>query len=119
MVRKAAKMESKDKMGGPLGEGYNAQHIYLSMMVFINPVVASLPEHAHLLGFGHGCYKESRGGNILNRECYSGQDRNHPHKYKIDTPLPDSYLPLKLTSDMYDAWLERVKQGIEEYDSGN
>jgi hypothetical protein len=27
------------------------------MMVFINPAVASLPEHHHLIG-GHGCYKD-------------------------------------------------------------
>ena len=34
---------------GPDGKIYNAQHIWLNMLVFINPAVASLPDHAHLL----------------------------------------------------------------------
>jgi SAM-dependent methyltransferase len=34
---------------GPDENPYNAQHIWLNMLVFVNPAVASLPEHAHLL----------------------------------------------------------------------
>jgi hypothetical protein len=33
----------------------DAGHIIHNMMVFINPAVASLPQHKHLFG-GHGCY---------------------------------------------------------------
>ena len=33
---------------------FDSQHICMSMLVFINPSVAKLPEHAHLFG-GHGC----------------------------------------------------------------
>ena len=33
----------------------DAQHIVESMQVYINPQVASLPRHRHLIG-GHGCY---------------------------------------------------------------
>jgi len=39
----------------PNGEDYNAQHVWLSMKVFVNPVVASLPQHAHLFP-EHGWY---------------------------------------------------------------
>lgn len=28
------------------GDGFNAQHLWLHLMVFVNPEVASLPEHA-------------------------------------------------------------------------
>jgi hypothetical protein len=34
---------------GPDGEPFNAQHIWTTMLVFINPVVASLPQHQHLM----------------------------------------------------------------------
>lgn len=33
----------------------DSQAIVFGMMVFINPAVASLPQHQHLFG-GHGCY---------------------------------------------------------------
>ncbi len=33
---------------------FDSQHICMSMLVFINPAVARLPQHAHLFG-GHGC----------------------------------------------------------------
>lgn len=46
--------EAKEAANAPNGEPYNAQHIWLSMKVFINPAVASLPEHAHLF-FEPGC----------------------------------------------------------------
>lgn len=36
----------------------DAQHIVESMQVYINPQVASLPRHRHLIG-GHGCYDET------------------------------------------------------------
>ena len=55
LVRQAARAEEslyKDSRG---------QHIYLSMMVFINPKIASLPRHDHLMA-GYGCYS----GNINN-----------------------------------------------------
>jgi hypothetical protein len=41
------------------------QHIRLNLLVFINPKVASLPEHAHLFG-GNGCY--AGGGAALGNE---------------------------------------------------
>ena len=33
-------------------------YVYVVLQVFVNPSVASLPQHAHLFG-GHGCYKDA------------------------------------------------------------
>jgi hypothetical protein len=35
---------------------FEGQHIRTRLMVFINPSVASLPQHRHLFG-GHGCFR--------------------------------------------------------------
>ncbi len=32
--------------------------IYANQKVFVNPAVAALPQHAHLFGFGHGCFQD-------------------------------------------------------------
>lgn len=72
------------------------QHIWSTMQVFINPLVASLPEHAHLLA-EHGCYTNQKG-----IEC--GKDNGG-----IESVLPDSFKPLKLTDEMDREWSELVK----------
>lgn len=53
------------KILGPNDKPYNAQHIRLSMLVFVNPMVASLPKHAHLFA-DPGCYQDKdKDGNII------------------------------------------------------
>ena len=71
------------------------QHIWSTMQVFINPLVASLPEHAHLLA-EHGCFSGVKG-----IEC-GKEDPN-------ESVLPGSFKPLKLTDDMDKEWLELIK----------
>lgn len=50
-----------------------AQHIIHGMMVFINPAVASLPQHRHLIG-GHGCYADKI-DNLNGGQPCKGADR--------------------------------------------
>lgn len=85
-IRRFAKAESgRNETHKSMG-----QHIIHSMMVFINPKVASLPEHQHVIG-GNGCY----GGKIENKDngipC-EGVDALPPHyealldcKLKVET----------------------------------
>ena len=91
---------------GPSGKPYNAQHVWLNMIVFINPAVASLPEHAHLMA-EPGCFdKRDRVGDehvIINREC---NDEN-------ETDLPESFKPLKLKPNARQIWLEKVRASIQ------
>jgi SAM-dependent methyltransferase len=61
--------------------GGQAQHLIHGLRVFINPEVASLPQHHHLFG-GGGCYDESIDNNHGGKEC-EGVDE-----------LTGQYLPL-------------------------
>jgi hypothetical protein len=71
--------------------------------VFINPVVASLPEHAHLFS-EHGCFKDFKNKTIYHRECATSEG--------VESKLPDSFYPLELTPDQDEAWLKQVKLSI-------
>lgn len=71
------------------------QHIWGSMQVFINPLVASLPEHQHLFA-EHGCYLNGSKGHVCKKEDHY-------------TPLPERFKPLVLTKEMDNQWMELVK----------
>lgn len=94
----------KPENQGPDGEYWNAQHVWLTMLVFVNPAVASLPEHAHLMA-EPGCYEgKSKPNQIIHRDCRSSNQ---------ESELPDSYSPLKLTPEQQAAWFAKVKSRIE------
>jgi hypothetical protein len=104
-IREAAKAE-KTTAVAPNGKLYNAQHVWTTMQVFINPFVASLPQHAHLLA-GPGCFLiRQKGGDhglIVNREC-DGVKESKP---------PPEFLPLVLTEQQDEDWEELVKRNTE------
>eukprot|EP00804_Cyclotella_cryptica_P015163 CCRYP_000714-RC/>CCRYP_000714-RC protein AED:0.06 eAED:0.06 QI:1245/1/1/1/1/0.75/4/211/85 len=64
----------------------------------MNPLVASLPQHAHLLT-EHGCFASGEGG----IEC--GKVGS---KVQNLTPLPDSYKPVVLSDKMDKAWMDLI-----------
>jgi hypothetical protein len=97
-ARQAASANKGDL--APNGKNYNAQHIWLHLLVFINPTVASLPQHHHILS-EHGCYSGKKEDG--NYEC--GTKNNAK---RVETPLPDDFLPLTLTTDMDAAWEKLV-----------
>jgi hypothetical protein len=81
----------------PNGEKYNAQHIWVNMMVFINPTVASLPQHHHLLS---------------ELACYEGDGKKRPCSVEQhETPPPPDYEPLVLTDKMDADWEKLVFGG--------
>lgn len=77
-----------------------AQHLWSTMQVFINPLVASLPEHAHLFA-EHGCFAGIKG-----KEC--GKAGTGKGSEQL-TPLPESFKPLKLSKEMDDRWFDLIK----------
>jgi hypothetical protein len=88
------------------GNRYRAQHIRLSMKVFINPAVASLPQHAHLFP-EQGCYvkRETDGpnkGQLVHRECGVGKSAH------LESKLPESFKPLPLTEQMDKDWMKML-----------
>ena len=83
-----------------------AQHVWLTMKVFINPMVAALPQHAHLF-FEDGCYDgKLDGGGIKHRKCGTGKWGH------LETPLPEAFRPLVLTPEMDQAWEKLVQENI-------
>mmetsp|Transcript_1520 Transcript_1520/g.4401 ORF Transcript_1520/g.4401 Transcript_1520/m.4401 type:complete len:403 (-) Transcript_1520:107-1315(-) len=96
----------------PLGEvpgqgtNFNPQHVYTSMKVFINPAVASLPEHQHLFA-EHGCYVDrTKEGKIVNRVCGEGRHGG------MESVLPQEHMPLELTEEQDKAWVDILKANI-------
>jgi len=81
---------------------YVGQHLWGSMQVFINPLVASLPEHAHLFA-EHGCYGGP--GEKSRLEC----GMKGPKGISELTPLPEVFKPLKMTNDMDNQWMDLIK----------
>lgn len=86
----------------PNGESYNAQHVWLTMKVFVNPVVAALPQHAHLFP-EHGCFG-SRDGPP--RVCGEGPDG------ALESVLPKEYWPLQPTAEQDREWADLIRAHI-------
>jgi SAM-dependent methyltransferase len=83
----------KKKYTGPGGVYYDGFYIRTQMKVFVNPMVAALPEHAHLFP-EFGCVEKNSTAQF-HRECESE---------KGETPLDKSMYPLKLTPEMDEQW---------------
>ena len=86
----------------PNGVYLDGFYVRTKLMVFINPMVASLPEHAHLFP-EHGCVYRDGTKNIVHRPCSIENG---------ETPLPDSMLPLKLTQEMDDSWMKLINDNV-------
>jgi hypothetical protein len=111
-------------------ERYQAQHLWTHLMVFINPAVASLPKHNHLLA-EHGCYNpytRDTPGVLGHRKC---GDPTLPDLHeslvqtaKAEMALPDDYLALPLTTEQDEKWEKRIfgkttAQATAEWNSKN
>lgn len=106
-VRAWAKEESKNETAiAPNGKRYNAQHVWLTMKVFTNPIVAALPKHAHLFP-EFGCYGGRDNGEIHHRECGTGRDG------VLETPLDKSLYPLPLSPAMDEEWENLLRKDLE------
>ena len=79
-----------------------AQHLWTTLQVYINPLVASLPEHQHLFA-EHGCYNPHTSKDPV----LKGHDECG--KKDGETALPASYKALPQTSDMDDQWMALIK----------
>eukprot|EP00585_Thalassiosira_rotula_P025857 CAMPEP_0196230986 /NCGR_PEP_ID=MMETSP0913-20130531/1984_1 /TAXON_ID=49265 /ORGANISM="Thalassiosira rotula, Strain GSO102" /LENGTH=397 /DNA_ID=CAMNT_0041511113 /DNA_START=45 /DNA_END=1238 /DNA_ORIENTATION=- len=96
------RLDLVNDMKKPNATTYNVgQHLWGTMQVFINPLVASLPEHAHLFA-EHGCYARGQKGN----EC--GKAGTGKGSQEL-TPLPESFKPLNLTQEMDNKWFDLIK----------
>ncbi|OEU21738.1 hypothetical protein FRACYDRAFT_178829 [Fragilariopsis cylindrus CCMP1102] len=104
-----AKEKANHTLFPPNDEEYNAQHVWTSMKVFINPTVAALPQHAHLFG-EFGCF-EAIG---TSRECGTKAGRYSIENAEKETLLDPSFYPLNLTITQDEAWYDIVKANIKQ-----
>ena len=114
-VRDRARSERTNRttINGAKDGKYNAQHVWLHMLVFLNPEVASLPHHAHLMAEA-GCYKDkSLDGYgrrvIIHRECGTGRNSEH------ETRLPYEFMPIRIepSEKKIIEWEEWVNKHID------
>ena len=106
LIRGVASQEGKwNNATAPNGENYNAQHVWLSMKVFVNPMVAALPQHAHLFP-EHGCFggKEKGTNEMVHQPCGQGSS--------LESVLPKEYWPLQPTDEQDQAWSDLIRQHI-------
>ena len=99
-VRALAKAEAKNRTVAPNGQNYDAQHVWYTMKVFINPVVAALPQHAHLFP-EHGCWNGK-----ATTVCGTGEGGT------LESTLPPSYWPLEPTAAQDEAWAQLIQKHI-------
>jgi len=92
--------ETMNDYKGPNGKPYDGFYLRVTLKVFVNPVVAALPEHAHLFP-ENGCYG---GKGKINREC---------DEEKGETPLAKTMFPLKLTPEMDEEWDGMIKKNVK------
>lgn len=110
LIRGKAKEERDWKRPTPLEDKpYFAQHVSMSMMVFINPSVAGLDRHQHLFS-EPGCYdgrkktKNEWGG----KKNYDCGEPSTSGNMDIVAAVPDDFKPLKIDSSMHEAWEKAV-----------
>lgn len=105
-VKTVARKERQNGIPFPVyNKTYNPQHISNTMMVFINPAVASRPEHAHMLS-EPGCYNNRPG---YNKHCGEENNRN---SRKVNTPIPEEFKFIPYKEDVHYKWEDLVKKSV-------
>jgi len=97
---------NKKTYRGPHNVYLDGFYVRVTLMVFVNPVVAALPEHAHLFP-ELGCYggKDKENGDIVHRKCEKGKGESVP---------VDQMNPLILTDDMHKKWIEWLEPQVKK-----
>lgn len=83
-------------------ENYDAQHVRTRMLVFLNPKVASLDKHVHVLS-EEGCFVGTGKPKV---QC--GMQK----KPGIETPLAKEYWPLEYQEEKHLEWERIVRESL-------
>jgi hypothetical protein len=77
----------------------------------VNPAVAALPQHQHLMP-QNGCFFNFTKGLAFptaTRPCGSpGSSEAH-----LETPLPDAFQPLSVSPEMHQRWNDLIKSRLD------
>lgn len=109
-LRALAKRTMND-YSGPTGKAYDGYYVRASLKVFVNPAVASLPQHAHLFP-EHGCFGgwNATNGSMIHRECGQTGNNKNNNAAAVETPLDPAMYPLQLTPEMDEKWNAMIQQ---------
>lgn len=112
-VRSIAAVERDEKKKFPVGDGnYDGARIAGTMMVFINPLVASRPEHAHLFA-EPGCFVDYNKPNV---QC--GEEKNLQAR-AVNSPIPEAYKFIPYKKEQQLAWEQCVKESVNTGDKAH
>ena len=100
-AKEIARSTKKDYKG-PHDQYLDGFYVRVTLMVFVNPVVAALPEHAHLFP-ELGCFGGKEEEGIIHRKCDPAKGESEPD--------PNMY-PLELTDQMDEDWLEWLRPRV-------
>ncbi|CAB9504826.1 expressed unknown protein [Seminavis robusta] len=113
-VRETARQEAMQGPPAVNGAPPNPQNLY-NMLVFFNPAVGALPQHAHLFA-EPGCYKppqKAPDGKLIrkNRDC--GGPAIEGMSSGEETPLPPQFQPLPVLEANQRKWEEHIQKFIK------
>ena len=98
-ARAKAKEGKKDLLRP--NETATAQHLWLSLLVFINQPVAALPQHAHLF-YEEGCWAKAKDAT---RQSSQGR---HFKPCEGDDSVPPAYKPLPFDKTKDQEWMDAL-----------
>ena len=101
----AIKEKSNTTLVAPNGKSYSANHIIRNLKVFINPAVASLPQHNHLFP-EHGCFEH------YNEKGPGYPPVTRPCDRALETPLAPEYEPLPVLPGMHQKWHDFISSKL-------
>ena len=108
-VRETARQEAMRGPPAVTGEPPNPQNLY-TMLVFFNPAVGALPQHAHLFA-EPGCFKEAvtKNQTVTKTNFRCGDNIGRPE----ETPLPPEFEPLPVSEENQLKWEEHIRKKIK------
>ena len=111
LVRESARGEMGQEEGAITeGNGYYAQHLIYTMQVFINPAVAKLLKHQHLLA-EDGCTQGRKDGVNVRKKC--GYTTNGVDREPALTALPEEWRPNEWNEKGKEEWIKAVRRSLE------
>lgn len=112
-LRSIAQVERGEKKKFPVGDvNYDGARIAGTMMVFINPLVASRPEHAHLFA-EPGCFVDYKKPNV-----HCGEEKDLQAR-AVNSPIPEEYKFIPYKEEQHLAWEQCVKDSVNTGDKAH
>ena len=111
IIRRRAREDTSRTLKFFDGNTHQPQNIEYTMMVFHNPEIARLPQHAHLFA-EPGCFQSKQGNGvnttIQQRECGTGAGA------LLETPRKDRFVPRTVQATGERKWRSRIQAILKE-----